>query len=225
MPCSNTVVCVYKHILHVTAHISDGMKKSPIRRAESNREAPLRASLLGLGASGCPLGAQWAPTLHSFFPDTKQTQQHKHVRGWGAVTCVRTWHRETETERQTSKRRKRRRGKKRREPLTHKQNALSFKPQLWAFDGIFFFLCPPLSLSLVKGAITCPGQSHIKQTLVLSPEPDSAKLHCFQMLITNPVSLQPPPLNCSFLSLSIPLFCSFPLYLSIDLPKLPPFPR
>lgn len=135
------------------------------------------------------------------------------------VMCV--YIRERETKRQTSRGREME-GEKKRETLTHKQNASCFNPQLlriWQH----FFSYPPLSLSLVKRAITCPGQSHIKQTLVLSPEPDSAKLHCFQMPITNPPSLQPPssPPACfssfycsSFLLMFCSLFMS--LYSSLN---------
>lgn len=100
------------------------------------------------------------------------------------------------------------RTRKKREMRTHQQNAPSFKPQLGVFDDIFlfvFFPHPPLSLSLVKRAITCPGRAHIKQTLVLSPEPDTAKLHCFQMLISDPAPLIPPSLHlcaCPFLLVS-----------------------
>lgn len=62
-----------------------------------------------------------------------------------------------------------------RETLTPEQNVPSFNPPLRAFDEVSFFFpfsYPLLSPSLIKRAITCPGQSHIKQTLALSPEPD-----------------------------------------------------
>ncbi len=100
-------VCVYEHILHVTAHISKAKKKtSAIKRCRGCREqpqGPLRAALLGLGASGCPLGARGALTLQSFFPDTNQTQQQKHIQGWGCVLCVCIYERKRETKRQTSR--------------------------------------------------------------------------------------------------------------------------
>lgn len=94
---TNVVVCVSEHILHVSTHISKGKETPAIRGAERNREAPLRASLLILGASGCPQGDQGAPALHSLAPDTNQTQQHKHKwgRGWD---CVRAYERDRDPE-------------------------------------------------------------------------------------------------------------------------------
>lgn len=85
------LVCVYEHIKHVTAHISKGKEKKEfaIRGAEAAKSkpwGPLRAALLGQGASGCPVGVRGALTLHSFFPDTNQTQQHKHIQAW--EVCV-----------------------------------------------------------------------------------------------------------------------------------------
>lgn len=140
----------------------------------------MRAALLGLRTSRCSLGAQEALTLHSFFPDTNQIQQHKHSQGQGVCSgCVYVRDRDQDRD---IKMEEGKEMKRKKTTLTHKQNASSFYQQLRAFDDVFSY--PPLSLSLVKRAITCPAQSHIKQTLVLSTEPDSAKLHCFQMPVT-----------------------------------------
>lgn len=64
------------------------------------------------------------------------------------------------------KRKRNGRRQQKRETLTQEQNEPTFNSQLRAFDEVFSN--PSLSLSLVKIAITCPGQSHIKQTLALS---------------------------------------------------------
>lgn len=131
-------VCVYKHILHV----SKGQEKNPsairgAEAAESVRGALLKAALLALEASGCPLGYRGALTLHSFFPDTNQTQQHKHIQGlWGGYERER----ETETRRQTSEGGREGGRQGTRETLTHRQNAPSFNPQLRAFDNVFFHI-------------------------------------------------------------------------------------
>ena len=159
-----------------------------------------------------PGGAQEALTLHSFFSDTNQIQQHKHTQGQGVGVYVteRQMYREMEKNQM-------RRHRERRRHEAHEQNAFSFHPKLRTFDNVFSYL--PLRLSLIKRAITCPGRSHIKQTLVLSAEPDSAKLHCFQMPVTK-TTLKPTlnPLHSACLLLLFQLFFSpYILFLFISL--------
>lgn len=133
-------LCVHEHILHAChcTFLKGYEKKSAIRGAEAAETTtgggPWRAELLGLGASSCPLRAPEALALHSFFPDTNQTQQHKHIRGLGVVVvggvfCVKQTSRGTE---------------KKTEMLTHKQYAPSFNPQ---FRALFFFFHILLSVS------------------------------------------------------------------------------
>lgn len=141
----------------------------------------MRAPLLGLRASRCSLkgsrGHNLSLVLCWRYPDTAA---QTHFRD-GCVFRVCVYKRPRPRQRHWELRG--------REEIRRKQNAPSFNPQLRAFGDVFSY--PPLSFSLVKRAITCPGEAHIKQTLVLSAEPDSAKLHCFQMLVTK-THLHPP---------------------------------
>lgn len=91
-------VCMYRHILHVTAYFSKDKKKkkekkptSVIRGAEaakSNHNGSRDLPWLDWEPLDVPWRARGALTLHSFFSDTNQIQQHKHIRGCVGM-CVR----------------------------------------------------------------------------------------------------------------------------------------
>lgn len=101
-------VCTSTYCMHVSAHISKGKKKRNICNqrcrgcGDDRGGAPWELPCFGLGASSCPLRAPEALALHSFFPDTNQTQQHKHIQGLGGSGGCSVWsgHQEGQRKRQ-----------------------------------------------------------------------------------------------------------------------------
>lgn len=130
----------------------------------------VRAPLLGLRASRCSLkgsrGHNLSLVLCWHYPDTAAQTHFRDGCVFRVCVC----------KRQRPRHRHWEGGKK-------SENAPIFITHSLERLAMFFHIL--LSVSpLVKRAITCPGEAHIKQTLVLSAEPDSAKLHCFQMPVT-----------------------------------------
>lgn len=146
MPCNKAhtsflclFVCTSTH--YMSLHISQKARKSlQSEAADSNRGAPLESFPARTGSLWLSPGGSRGPQPFTLSSLTLNRHSSTNTYEDGGVFCVCTLERERERQRPRGRHQKGETDEteKKRETLTHKQNATSFKPQLRAFDDIFF---------------------------------------------------------------------------------------